>query len=85
MDLIGIVVMIFALSFTGIWLGFTRYSYERALIVGTLLLLFAINLLLSLTPCYNTDKFEKLRVGLYVLIVALCFFLSFLWYFGFAI
>ena len=84
MDLIGIVIMIFALSFTGIWLGFTRYSYERAFIVGTLLMLFGLNFIFSLTPCYNTDKYEKLRVGLYVLIVALCFALSFLWYFGFA-
>ena len=84
LDLMGIVVMIFVLAFVGIWIGFSRFTQERVLIFSTTTAVFALNFLLSLTPCYAEESFEKVRIGMNILILLLLFSLALAWFFFFA-
>ena len=54
------------------------------MIFGSLCAIFCTNLILSVTPCYHTAKFECCRIILNVSIVAFCFTLAICWYLYFA-
>jgi predicted membrane channel-forming protein YqfA (hemolysin III family) len=80
-DLIGIAVMIFTMNLVSVYIGFHAHSLARNTVMIAMFSIAACNLFVQMTPCYNEDRFDTARTLFYVVIIAICLFLAFYWYF----
>ena len=80
-DLVGILLMIFVLSLTCVWVGFSLHPEVRQKVVTLLLLWACASGGLAMTPCYAAERCERVRIAHNVVTILLCYGLALFWYF----
>jgi adiponectin receptor len=81
MDLLGILVMIFGLSLTCVYIGFSLHPDVRVKVMLLLIIWGLLNAVLGITPCYAEDRCEKFRILVNIATICLCFSMAMGWYF----
>jgi len=80
-DYCGIVIMIFGLALTSVWIGFSLHEKVRMTVIIILFSWAVLNGVLSATPCYAEQRCDKVRVLLNIVTILLCYGLAIGWYF----
>lgn len=84
LDLVGVVLIIFAQAFIGVHLGFKEHPVTQRNIFIVLSLLFVSNLSLNSLPCYASTAFHQVKVWINFSSLAIRLIFVLIWRFFYA-